>query len=79
MISSTLHFLLVQPNYHFPYPLFKSDRFAGENCTAQSVVRGRSGKGGQGLCLTWKLDGDDWLTVRPQERTHTIHWAPEPV
>ena len=25
MISSTLYFLLMQLNYHFPYPLFKSD------------------------------------------------------
>ena len=31
MISSTLCFLLVQLNYHFPYSLFKSDWFAGEN------------------------------------------------
>ena len=25
MISSTLYFLSIQLNYHFPYPLFKSD------------------------------------------------------
>jgi len=31
MISSTLYFLLIQLNYHFPYPLSKSDWFAGEN------------------------------------------------
>jgi hypothetical protein len=30
MISSTLYFLLIQFNYHFPYPLFKCDCFAGE-------------------------------------------------
>jgi len=30
MISTTLYFLLVQLNYHFTYPLFKSDWFAGE-------------------------------------------------
>ena len=28
MISSTLYFLLIQPNYHFHYPLFKSDWLA---------------------------------------------------
>jgi len=27
IISSTLYFLLIQLNYHFPYPLFKSDWF----------------------------------------------------
>ena len=31
MISSTLYLLLIQLNYHFPYPLFKSVCFAGEN------------------------------------------------
>jgi len=31
MISSTLYFLLIQLSYHFPYPLFKSNWFAGEN------------------------------------------------
>ena len=28
MISSTLYFLSIQLNYHFPYRLFKSDWFA---------------------------------------------------
>ena len=30
MISSTLYIPLMQLNYHFPYPLFKSDWFAKE-------------------------------------------------
>jgi len=30
MISSTLYFLLIQLNYKFPYPLFKSDWFTRE-------------------------------------------------
>jgi len=34
MISSTLYFLLIQLNYHFPYPLFKSDWFVGEGIGA---------------------------------------------
>jgi len=31
MISSIFYFLLIQLNYHFLFPLFKSDWFAGEN------------------------------------------------
>jgi hypothetical protein len=37
MISSTLYFLLIQLNYHFPYPLFKSDWFAGESHNSKNT------------------------------------------
>ena len=42
-----------------------------------TVVRSTSVKGGQELCLSLTPAGDDWLTLRLEERTYTIHRAPE--